>query len=85
MNADLVNRYQRLKDEIDLANREKAQAEGRLAQCLAEMEKEFDCKTLAEAKKLLARLQCEADRLEEQFQQRMDEFEKKWDSRRRER
>lgn len=80
MSTNILDRYQKLKKQADELVRQKAQAEGRLSQCLQQLEGEFGCKTIEQGEKQLAKLKRRIGTLEEQFEQEVEEFERKWDN-----
>ena len=68
----------RMKQKIDKAKTEKAQAEGALSQLHSRLETEFGIKDPAKAEARLDELEAEAAELEKKIQAQMKELEEKY-------
>jgi len=74
-----LDRYRKLKADVDRCQREADRAEGALSQLMAKLEEEFGCKSLKEAEKLLVKLRKESKKAEKEFGEALNEFEEKWE------
>ena len=74
-------KYKEIKQRVEKATRERDVATGQLAAITEQLQREFDCKDVAAAKKLLVRLNTEAEEAEEAFEEAVKTFEEKWDER----
>ena len=66
--ADLVNQLQSLKKRQSQAQDQKARLEGRRDQLLQQLEKDYGCSSVDEAKERLSRMQADIARREERLQ-----------------
>ena len=73
-----LKKFEQLKSKADKLERDKARAEGALAQTLKRIEDEFGCRSLAEAERLLKQMEKEAEAAEQAYNKAMDEFEAEW-------
>ncbi len=76
--ANLARRVLELREQVEGMERDKARLEGRQEQTLQRLREEHDCSSLAEGKKLLAKLDKEARKLEKEFSEAMKAFQDKW-------
>lgn len=70
--------FKQLKQEVEDAKEEASRAKGALDQLMSQLETEFDCKDLKEAKELLAELTEKRDKAAREFERAMKDYEKKW-------
>lgn len=79
--AHMVNhdKHHELKMKVEHARREADKAEGSLEELMRQLQKEFGCKSIKEAKKLLARLEKEEKEKEDEFNEALEEFEEQFD------
>lgn len=70
--------FERLKRKVAALQERKAQAEGALGELLRQLKKEFGCKTLAQARRLLVKLQDGERRAAVRYTKAKTEFERKW-------
>jgi predicted nucleic acid-binding Zn-ribbon protein len=70
--------YRRLKSEVEEAVEQAQRARGALDQLMRQLEEEFGCKTLKQAKLVLEELRDKRDRLQEKFNQAVKEYNEKW-------
>lgn len=73
-----LEEYQSLKREADSLQRQAERSQGKLDQLLETLQKEYGCKTLEEAKKLLTKLEKEEKVKEREADAARTEFETKW-------
>jgi cyanate lyase len=67
----LTERLIEIKKQIEVAERDKAQAEGKLQVCMARLKDEYGCKSIAEAEKKLKTLKEEEDALSKDIDTKM--------------
>ena len=72
-----LDRYKKLKADVDRCQREADRAEGALAQTMERLADEFGCKTLKAAEAKAKKLAAEAEEAEQEFAGKLDEFEEK--------
>ena len=65
-----------LKEEIEEAKSEQSQLKGRLDGLLEQLQKDWGCKTIAEAEKKLKKLDEEIEQLQDQITKQTTELEK---------
>lgn len=70
--------YHRLKEEVGTARANADRAKGALDQLMTRLDTEFQCKSLKEAKALLAKLDSRRERTEEEFETAVNSYEKRW-------
>jgi phage host-nuclease inhibitor protein Gam len=68
----------KIKDEIAEATESKTREEGALSQNLKRLEKEFDCKTIKDAQKLLSDLEKKAQKAEKELNEKISELEESY-------
>jgi len=73
-----VDEYTQLKKRVDNARQKADKAEGALEEVLRKLKKDFDCKTLTEAKHKLKQLKKEGSDLEAEFETAVKKFKKTW-------
>lgn len=73
-----LEKYLKLKKETEAANQQADKAEGMLQAQLDSLERDFDCRSIKEAKKKLKLLSKKREHAKKQYYQEMDNFEKKW-------
>ena len=73
-----LGKYLQLKKQAQTAQQQADQAKGALNAVMQRLEKEFGCKNLTEAKRKLKELAEEESRLQKEFDEAVEEFEKKW-------
>jgi hypothetical protein len=73
-----IERYKELKQEVDEAKLATERAKGALLQTLQQLQDEFDCGSLKEAKEKLLTLQDDLESTQEEFEQAVSDYEKKW-------
>lgn len=76
MGIDL-KKYTEIKDQVDSAQRRLDKQIGALEQQKAQLKKEFDC-TPEQAEILLENIKLELEKEEEEYQDMLDEFDRKW-------
>ncbi len=74
MTIDL-RRYEKLRRQADTLKSEVDQAKGAIKQLMERLEQEFDCSTIAEARKLLAELSKQETSTIEEYQSALADFE----------
>ena len=75
-----IKKYEQLKQKVTEAQREADMAEGALGQQMAQLEREFACKTLKQAAAKAAELEAEAEEAEAAYEAALKEFEDEWGS-----
>lgn len=73
-----IDKYLRLKKQVETAQQRADQAEGALGEVTKQLKKEFGCSTLSEAKKKLKQLERQEASSKEEFDNAVEEFESKW-------
>ena len=76
-----LDRYLDLKRKAESAQREADKAEGALQQILQQLKSQFGVKTIQDAEKLLEKKLKEKEHIENEANQAMNDFEKKWNGR----
>lgn len=77
--ASAQQQLERMREKLERAKQERAEAEGALKQLLKDLEKEFGCKDSASAKKKLEQLQQKRDKLDAEIEEGIAELEDKYD------
>jgi len=75
---DYVKEYIDLKRKIETTQQSIDKAKGALEQLLKNLKQDFNCETVEEAEEKLKTLQEEQLKLEEQFNEELKNFKKKW-------
>lgn len=75
MNDKTVSRLLKLKKDIEQAKLDKASAEGALKQCLDRLTKEFNCKSIEQARKKLSALKERQLELESEIEEALQNLE----------
>lgn len=73
-----LKQYERLRRKADDLKREVDKAEGALEQLIGRLESEFDCKTLAQAQKMLKKLSADEAKASKKYESDLAEFEEEW-------
>ena len=73
-----IDKYLKLKENVEKAERKANQAEGALGQVMKQLKDEFGCTTLAFAEKKHKKLQKQAEEAENTFGNAIEKFEEKW-------
>jgi len=73
-----VNEYQKLKAKVDQARTDADKAAGAKERIQAEMKKEFDCDSQADAVKMLKKLEQEEKTATKKYEDAFVEFESEW-------
>lgn len=73
-----LKKFERLKSRLEDARRRQQRAEAVRDELLAELERDWGCKTVAAAEKSLRKLEAEAEKAEAEFETKLDEFEREW-------
>lgn len=74
----LARRVLELREQVERMERDKARLEGKQEQLLHRLREEHGCASLKEARKLQARKEREAARLEQEFGEALKSFQDKW-------
>jgi predicted transcriptional regulator len=75
-----VNKYLELKKKSEAAQTKADEAKGAYDQVMKQLKEDFDCTTLAEAKKKLKNLQAKEQKLTKEFDEAVETYEEKWDN-----
>lgn len=70
--------FEKLKRQVEDAKAEADRAQGAYDQLMERLKKEFNCKTLEEAKILLVKIQRQREEAGKVFQTKMDDYKRKW-------
>lgn len=73
-----LDKYLSLKKRVESAQQEADKAEGALSEVMKQLEREFDCKTLNEAKRKLKQLKKQEESSKKAFDDALEEFEENW-------
>jgi hypothetical protein len=73
-----LDKYLSLKKKVESAQQEVNQAEGAIGELMKQLEHEFGCKTLKEAKQKLKYLVKQEQSSKKAFDDAVDAFEEKW-------
>ena len=73
-----VERYQKLKDNVDRLQREADRAEGALDQLMVKLKEDYGCDTIEEAETKAAKLGKAATKAEVLFETAFAKFRVKW-------
>lgn len=76
-----LERYKKLKESVDQAQRDHDRAEGALSSLNARLKKEFGCSSRKEAEEKLATMKQEATKAEVDFNEALAGFEEDWKDR----
>ena len=71
--------FNRLKRQLKDLQSDVDRADGALEETMKSIESEFDCTTIEEAEKLLEKLEAEAERLDKEFADQLEEFKEDWE------
>lgn len=77
MTVDL-KKFERLKSRLEDARRRQQRAEAVRDELLAELKKDWGCGSVEAAEKKLRKLEAEAEKAEQEFSEKLDEFEREW-------
>lgn len=72
--------FRKLKRDVDSAKADADRAKGALDQLMKQLQSEFDCEDLKEAKALLEDLSVKMEKAQRKFEEAFKEYEKKWRS-----
>lgn len=75
---DQLKKYEELKERLEKSRRKLDQITGAQRQLMGRLRKEFHCKTLEDASKLLKSLQKRKMQLETDLESSIAKFEKRW-------
>lgn len=70
--------YIALEEEVEEMRKKAERAKGALDQLMAQLQQDFNCSTVKEAKVLLAKLQKKREETEREFEAAMKDYEKRW-------
>lgn len=73
-----LTKIQQLKDKVENLQKKADRASGALDQIMEQLRKEFKVNTIAEAEKLLAKLQREEEKESERLEKELEQFEKEY-------
>ena len=68
----------KLKDQVDTLQKKADKAEGALDTLLKELQRDFECSTLEEARKKLVALKRKSEQAKTRFEKQLSLFEEKW-------
>lgn len=73
-----LERYNKLKKQLDEAQTGADRAQGAFDQVMARLKEEHGCEDIAAAKRLVKKLEAEAAAAEEEFNAELAKFEEEW-------
>ena len=73
--------YLSLKQRVESLQADVSRSEGALEQLLQQLKREFGCKSLKDAKRLLQKLTSELEQLDSDNKVELEAFEELWDAR----
>lgn len=73
--SQLADRLLRIKEKFEKAEREASQVEGRLQAGKEQLQEEYGCKTVAEAKKEVKQLEGKLPEMQEELETGVEELE----------
>jgi len=73
-----LREFQRLSDKLEALKRQADRAEGAKAQLAEQLKKDFGVDSLADAKKLLRKLEKEGEKLDREYREALKTFDDKW-------
>ncbi len=78
MSEDVLQQCLALAKRVEALEKEHSRSEGALVQFFSTLREEFGISSLAEAEKLLKKLNKEAQRLEQQAQEELEKWQTEW-------
>jgi len=76
-----LSQYLAMQKRVRQLQADVSRAEGAHEQLLRQLKKEFNCSTVAEAKKLLGKLETELEKLDKKIATKAHQFQERWDER----
>ena len=73
-----LDKYVRLKKQVENAQQKVSQAEGALGEIMKQLKKEFGCDTLKEAKRKLKQLEKQKTSSKQESDDAIEKFEEDW-------
>lgn len=73
-----IEQYQEIKRKVDQLQRTVDRSAGAIEQITSRLEKEFGCKDIESARKLLKKLEKESSNLQANYEQEQETFQTKW-------
>ena len=77
--ATKLDKYLQLKKKVEAAQQKADQAEGALGEIMKQLKRDFDCSTLAEAKKKLKHLEKQEASSKKEFDAAVEKYEEDWE------
>ena len=75
---DVLERYTRVKKQVENLQREHDRAEGILSECLGRLQEKFGVDSLKAANQLLKKLEEQGQQREQKFEQELAHFEEQY-------
>lgn len=76
--SDSLDRYQKLKKELQSQQREADRLAGAIDQTMARLQEEFACQTEEQAQQKLTKMKKQLEQREAAFQEELERFESQW-------
>lgn len=76
-----LSKFAELKDKVERLQNEEAKAAGGIEELKRQLQEDFDCDSVADAEKLMQKEQEELREDELAFEERLENFEKEYESR----
>jgi len=73
-----TEQYKQLKEKLEQKQQELSRAEGKLESLMEQMEKDFGCSSIKQAKTMLAKLEKQEEEAKQKFEEALEEFEEEW-------
>lgn len=78
VNTKTTKKFLELKEQVEAAQQKADKAEGALEEVLKQLKRDFGCATIEAAQKKLKQLNKEKEKLEEEFNAGLEQYEKDW-------
>ena len=73
-----LDQYQKMKKQMERLRSEAERAKGKEEQLLKQLQDQFGCRTIKEAKDKLVELECEKGKAEKAFDRKLKLFREEW-------
>jgi len=76
-----ISRYNKLKREVEEAQKAHDKAEGAIEELLKQLKYQFNCETIKEAIVLQKKLKIKKQKAEMEYEKELNQFEEEWNAR----
>jgi hypothetical protein len=73
-----VKRFEDLKSDVEKLQRDIHRSEGALTQQKQRLKQDFDCDSVDEAETMLEKMKEDCRKIEEKYNEKLEEFEQEW-------